>query len=293
MNATESSNHSSVDSFIVEVGRRVLEFRKGQGLSRRALSERSGVSQRTIVLLETGTGNISIGLLYKMAEGLGTSVEWLVRNNSQLGPDAIRVAEYFINSDTHQRQQVLNLLARSDSRIIKQQRICLLGLRGAGKSTLGKGLAESLGLPFVELNKEIELLSGLSVEEVMDLYGQEGFRTLERQAVDHIVESRDALVLAASGGIVSAADTHKRVCESFYTIWLKASPEEHMSRVVAQGDVRPIAGNPKAMQQLKNILTERESLYASADRTVDTSGATVAESQCALNATITELDIRI
>lgn len=293
MTALETKTPAQVDVFIAAVGRRVLDARKQQGLSRRALSERAGVSQRTIVLLETGTGNISISLLYKLAEALGASVESLVQNDSRLDQEASRVAELFRHSDSQLQQQVLSLLAASDSRAAKQQRICLIGLRGAGKSTLGRGLAESLGLPFVELNQEIELLSGLSVEEVMGLYGQEGFRTLERQVVDHMVESKDTLVLAASGGIVSAADTYARVLESFHTIWLKASPEEHMSRVIAQGDVRPMAGNPKAMQQLKSILTERESCYASADRTVDTSGATLAESLAVLTATISALDLRI
>jgi XRE family aerobic/anaerobic benzoate catabolism transcriptional regulator len=147
-----------------------------------------------------------------------------------------------------------------------------VGLRGAGKSTLGEMLGRRLGLSFIELNREIEEQSGMPVNEIMALYGQEGYRRLERQALERIVAVSDALVLAVAGGIVSEPETYGYLLRNFHTVWLKAAPEEHMQRVRAQGDERPMAGNPKAMDELKSILTSREALYARAEAMINTTG---------------------
>lgn len=278
VSAADDDPQNQLDAFIKQVGARVLEARQAAGLSRRVLSELSGVSQRTIVLLETGAGNISIALLFRVSRALGYSVEQFVQQPDPQQQQARQLAAFFLQASQAQQQQLLTLMTAADPQALKARRLCLIGLRGAGKSTLGGRLSDALQLPFVELNREIETLSGMSVQSLMGLYGPEGYRRLERQAVEKIIESRDTVVLAAAGGIVSAPDTWSQVQRSFHTVWLKASPTEHMDRVRRQGDERPMAGNPEAMEELKSILTSRESLYSAADAMVDTSQQTVAQS---------------
>jgi len=244
--------------FVALVGNRVRQARKQKKLARRELSERSGVSMRYLAQLESGQGNISIALLYRIANALDQKVEWLVTEVSNENTTALRIA--------------------------------LIGLRGAGKSTLGPRLANSLNIPFVELNSEIERQAGMAVNELMALYGDEGYRELEQQAVKRIAEKHETVVLAVAGGIVSEQTTYAYLLDHYTTVWLKASPEEHMQRVRAQGDERPMAGNPKAMEQLEFILKSREALYAKATTVVDTSQASLKESEAALIQTIRQLN---
>jgi XRE family aerobic/anaerobic benzoate catabolism transcriptional regulator len=187
--------------------------------------------------------------------------------------------------------QILQILNPEPPTDMRARRICLIGLRGAGKTTLGRLLGESLDIPFVELNREIEEQSGIPVNEVMALFGQEGYRRLERQALERIVANRDCLALAAAGGVVSEPETFHFLLGRFHTIWLKAAPEEHMQRVRAQGDERPMAGNPKAMEELNAILKSREALYTRAEVTVDTSGRTVPESAAELLRAVRQLGV--
>jgi XRE family aerobic/anaerobic benzoate catabolism transcriptional regulator len=245
-------------------------------MSRRILSERSGVSQRTIVLLETGKGNISVALLFRVADALNLDLGGLVADGEfELSN---RLITRFNEADKSVQEQVLSLLLPEKLGAKKRQRVCLIGLRGAGKSTLGRLLSDSLALPFVELNREIESLCGMSVAELMSLYGQEGYRRLEFQAIEKLVDSEGPLVFAAAGGIVSESDTYQLLLENFYTVWLKAAPEVHMARVIRQGDTRLAAGtNPEAMAQLRSILTSREELYAAADFMIDTTDSSIDE----------------
>jgi XRE family aerobic/anaerobic benzoate catabolism transcriptional regulator len=157
-----------------------------------------------------------------------------------------------------------------------------VGLRGAGKSTLGSMAGKELGIPFVELNSEIESQSGMPVSELMALYGQEGYRQLEAQAINRIIATHDSLILAVAGGIVAEPETYTNVLAHFHTIWIKARPDEHMARVRAQGDERPMAGNPEAMEQLRSILTSREALYGRSLAQLDTSDQTVDQSLASL-----------
>ena len=266
----------AVDELILRVGERVRRFRTEQSMPRRELARLSGLSERYLAQLESGRGNVSIGLLQKVAMALSTPVEAFVRDEEIVVP--AHLARLFAQAPVEVQNAVYELLSSDDVQEKRSRRICLLGLRGAGKSTLGKLAADRLGLPFRELNEEIEKQSGLDIGELIALYGQEGYRQLERRGVERIVEENDAIVLAAAGGIVADPQTFSMVLENFHTVWLRAAPDEHMARVKKQGDTRPMAGNPKAMDELKSILTGREAEYARADRRVDTSGRSLDQS---------------
>lgn len=268
----ERSMDLAVEELMTRVGERVRKARELKGLPRRVLSEISGVSPRYLAQLEAGEGNISIGLLQRVAIALDHRIEWLVGREDPWTSEAVRVADLFRSSPAEVRRQVLATLSPTPPESLRGRRICLLGLRGAGKSTLGALAGHALGIPFVELNREIEEQSGMAVNEVLALYGQEGYRKLEAQAVSRVIATHDTLILAVAGGIVAEPETYKALLANFHTIWLKASPEEHMTRVRAQGDTRPMAGNPEAMEQLKSILRSREALYEQSLLTLDTSG---------------------
>lgn len=273
-----SERSDVVDAFIAAVGERVRKARQRKGIARRVLSELSGVSQRYLAQLENGGGNISIALLHKVARALDHRVEWLVGEDDPWGSETARFAELYRFATSEQRQKVMKVLLPAQPEQMRRRRICLIGLRGAGKSTLGRRLGAELSLPFVELNRDIEEQSGMPVTDVMALYGQEGYRRLERQALERVVATSDAVVLAVAGGIVSEPETFAFLLRNFHTIWLKAPPETHMKRVKEQGDERPMAGNPKAMEELTSILTSREALYAKAEGVVDTNGRSPEES---------------
>ncbi len=258
-----------------QVGDRVRAARTAKGMSRRLLSEASGVSPRYLAQLEGGEGNISIGLLLRVASALDLPMEALVARQ-MLCPDTARIAAAFARADAETQTRVQAMLHQSD--VEKAGRICLIGLRGAGKSTLGAALAKAKGVPFIELNRAIEAAGGMPVAEIMALYGPEGYRQLEADALDAIVAEQDRVIVAVGGGIVDEAKTFAALLARFHTIWIKATPEEHMARVQAQGDTRPMDGNPQAMAQLRLILTGREADYARADALLDTSGASVDES---------------
>jgi XRE family transcriptional regulator, aerobic/anaerobic benzoate catabolism transcriptional regulator len=278
-------------AFIALVGDRVRKARERKGITRKRLSELSQVSQRYLAQLEGGEGNISIALLHRVAAALDHRIEWLVCEDDPWSSEAAQIASLYGAATTSQRQRVLQILGPEQPSRLRRQRICLIGLRGAGKSTLGRILGESLDIPFVELNRDIEEQSGMPVNEVMALYGQEGYRRLERQALERIVAMTDCVVLAVAGGIVSEPETYNFLLRNFHTIWLKAMPEEHMHRVRTQGDERPMAGNPKAMEELNSILASREALYARAEATVNTSGQKLLESKADLIDAVKRLGI--
>ncbi len=275
---SRSLSEQEVAILIARVGERVRKARERKGIPRRVLSEISGVSPRYLAQLEAGEGNISIGLLQRVASALDHRIEWLMTEEDPWSSEALHVADLYRSANTETRARVMHLLRPESAAELRAQRICLLGLRGAGKSTLGQKAGEALNIPFVELNREIEEQSGMPVNEVMALYGQEGYRKLEAQAVTRVIQTHDTMILAVAGGIVAAPDTYTTLLNRFHTIWVKASPTEHMDRVRAQGDTRPMAGNPEAMADLKSILTSREALYEKAQVSLDTSGKTTAQS---------------
>lgn len=274
------------DALIERLARRVRAARMALGLPRRAVSEMSGVSPRYLAQLEAGEGNISVLLLQRVAKALNVRIEDLLAEEAPMDADVERVACLYSTAPAAIQGRVRAMLAPENPVTLRAQRICLVGLRGAGKSTLGRLAAEKLKVPFVELNTEVEAEAGVPLAEVMSLYGQDGYRALEAQAVARVIERHDKLILAVAGGIVAETDTYAQVLERFHTIWIRTSPAEHMTRVRAQGDLRPMAGNPAAMDQLKAFLTARSPLYERALAQVHTSGKPVQTSVNDLLATI-------
>ena len=264
-------------AFLALVGDRVRTVRARKGMSRKTLSARSGVSQRYLAQLEGGEGNMSIALLRRVAVALDHNIEWLVAADDPWTSDLATIAALYRGATADQRAKVLDILDPEHPKLRRARRIAFIGLRGAGKSTLGRDAAAALGIPFLELNQEIEAASGMPVNEVIALYGQEGYRRLERQAVERISATNDVMILAVAGGIVSEPETFGFLLRHYHTIWLRATPEDHMSRVRAQGDLRPMAGNPAAMDELKATLAAREPLYGRADGIVQTSAKTRAQ----------------
>jgi XRE family transcriptional regulator, aerobic/anaerobic benzoate catabolism transcriptional regulator len=274
----ESDADAMVAALIARVGERVRKARERKGIPRRVLSEMSGVSPRYLAQLESGGGNISIGLLQRVASALDHRIEWLVGEDDPWISDTVRVADLFRGATADVQSAVMRTLNPAPLATMRAHRLCLVGLRGAGKSTLGTLAGQKLGIPFVELNREIEEQSGMPVEEVIALYGQEGYRKLEAQALERVIATHESLILAVAGGIVAGPETFGTLLGHFHTIWVKTSPAEHMMRVRAQGDERPMAGNPEAMEQLKSILTSREALYQQAEAQLDTTGLNVDQS---------------
>ncbi len=263
------------EELIQRLASRVRDARKSKGLPRRVLSEMSGVSPRYLAQLEAGEGNISVILLQRVAASLDLKVENLLSEGVPLDRDVERIAKLFGKASADVQQQVRALLSTQSPAALRAGRIGLIGLRGAGKSTLGKLAGDALGLPFVELNKEIEAASDMPVSEVMALYGQEGYRELEAEALERVGAKHDKMILAVAGGIVAESTTYALLLQRFHTIWVHTSPSEYMQRVRAQGDVRPMEGNPAAMTQLKNLLDTRTPLYERADAQINTSNRPV------------------
>ncbi len=263
---------------ITRLAARVAEVRKQRGLPRRVLSERSGVSPRYLAQLEAGEGNISILLLQRVAEALDVRIETLLADITPMDHDVQRVATLFRQAPLAVQHQVRGMLATQNPRLMRSGRICLIGLRGAGKSTLGKMAGAALGIPFVELNDNIEEHADMPLAEVMAFYGEAGYRRMEAQALERISLRHDRVILAVAGGIVADETTYAHLLERFHSVWIRTSPPEHMQRVRAQGDHRPMQGNPAAMAHLKELLDARSPLYAQAEAQVDTANRVVGSS---------------
>jgi XRE family aerobic/anaerobic benzoate catabolism transcriptional regulator len=242
-------------------------------MARKTLSQHSRVSERYLAHMEAGEANVSVLLLRNVARALGTPLAELIDpQESSVGNRLIR--RFLDNLPERQREEVVFRLMRDfgPEAAARKKRLALVGLRGAGKTTLGSALAKALRWPFVELDREIERDAGISLSEVFSLYGQTGYRRIERRCLDRIIQSDKQLVLAVGGGIVSEPETYNLLLANCFTVWIKAAPTEHMSRVLAQGDLRPMQGNAEAMEDLNRILAAREPLYRKADVTLDTAG---------------------
>ncbi|HEY0614687.1 MAG TPA: helix-turn-helix transcriptional regulator [Candidatus Elarobacter sp.] len=280
--------HSTADddgAFLAAVGDRVRELRARRGMTRKILAKDSGVSERYLAQLETGQGNASLSILRRIARALSVPLEGLVADAPEAPAELTHAIELLRRLPESRLGEARALLSTTfgDADVQgRTGRIALIGLRGAGKTTLGTALAARLGVPFIELDREIERASGVSLATIFDFYGQAGFRRMERRCLDRIIEEHPRFVLATGGSIVSEPSTFERLLAACRTIWLKAAPAEHMERVVAQGDMRPMAGNRESMDDLQRILAGREPLYRRADAEIETTGKSVAEAVDAL-----------
>ncbi len=280
-----SARHSGdTAAFLLAIAERVRDARARRGMSRKILARDSEVSERYLAQLEAGKGNVSILLLRQIAQALSMPLADLLRADEDPSADRALIDQMLRRLSPQQLAGVRSRLARDfgHGEGARRQRIALIGLRGAGKSTLGAQLARDLGAPFIELDREVERQAATGLNEIFLLYGQAGYRRHERRALERIVERHERAVIATGGSIVSEPGTFDLLLATCLTVWLKARPEEHMARVVAQGDMRPIAGNKEAMDDLQRILTGRERLYGQADIAVDTGGKSIVEAHALL-----------
>ena len=263
--------------FLTALGERVRELRARRSLTRRAVAQAAQVSERHLANLEYGIGNASILVLVQVAAALQCSLAELMGDVTTTSPEWLSIRELLEDRDAtalrRARIAMGELFGAGGASQTRSPRIALIGLRGAGKTTLGQRLADDLGCPFVELSREIEKLAGCSVAEIQALYGMNAYRRYERRALDAAIQNHPEAVLAVPGGLVSDAATFNRLLTHCTTLWLKADPEHHMQRVVAQGDMRPMATSKEAMQDLRGILDGRAAFYSKADLTLDTSAA--------------------
>jgi XRE family aerobic/anaerobic benzoate catabolism transcriptional regulator len=263
------------DAFLRKLGLRVRTMRNRRGMSRKALARYAQVSERYLAQLETGEGNCSIMLLQRIARAMGVPVAEVVDDRPERPVEAALLDQFLDRLSPQELREARELvLARfgglaSD---LRRNRIALIGLRGGGKSTLGKMLGKELDIPFIELDREVERLSGITLNEMFEMFGQETFRRTERLALERVLQEHDRFVLATGGGIVAEPATFELLVSSCFTVWVKAAPSDHMQRVIAQGDLRPMADNRHAMDDLVSILKSREPLYARADLTLVTAG---------------------
>ena len=290
-------SESIVSATLAELGARVRAWRARRGMTRRMLAADSGLSERFLADVESGKGNVSINSLEGIARALNISILELLQDAPR--PALARIQGLLSNLNDAQLNQAREMLGSTfgltDPRG-RERRIALIGLRGAGKSTLGAQLATARGVPFVELDREIEREAGTSMNEILLLHGQGGYRRYERRALLRIAQDNpEGVVMTTGGSIVSERETFDLLQSHFHCVWLKTSPEEHMARVVAQGDMRPFTSADKfadgnaealisygatreAMDDIRRILASREPLYARADAVVDTSARSLKQS---------------
>ena len=283
---SQADTVSTADAqFLEALGKHVRELRVQRGMTQRLLAQQANVSERYLGQLESGDGNISIVLLRRIASALQVSLSELLLSTPQQIAEEQLIRRFLQQLPATRLEDVLFHLMREFGHevAVHHQRIALIGLRGAGKTTLGSMLAKDFHTPFIELDREIEQEIGLPLSEIFTLYGQGGYRRIERRSLERVLAAHDRAVIAVGGGLVSDEDTFALLLTHCHTVWVKAQPEEHMARVIAQGDLRPMAGNAEAMNDLKGILAAREPLYRKANAILDTSGQTPEESFRALH----------
>lgn len=259
------------------IAAKVRAARARAGLSRKRLGQLANVSERYLNDLEKGDANVSVGVLGRIAVALnielpeilpGVGDQSAIVKHKPLADILARMTVGEQRAATEQLSQIVS------SRSRRQHGIALLGLRGAGKTTIGQLFAERHGLPFRSVTREVEARAGMSLADLFNLGGSEAYRTLEVEVVNELAAANEKVVVETAGGIAGNSDALRVVLDSFKTVWLKASPEEHLSRVARQGDTRPMRGNPKALDHLKSLLVQRESEYARAQTALDTTGKT-------------------
>ena len=289
-NTHASEPASGKDPFLSSLGERVRALRARRSLTRQALARTARISERHLANLETGQGNASVMLLRQLAHALQCSIAELVGEDTSASPEWSQILVLLRGRDdaalARARRALTDLFGAGPPDPSRTGRVALIGLRGAGKSTLGRMLADDLAAPFVEVDRVIERLAGCAVREIHSLYGMAAYRRYELRALEETIASHPRAVLSTGGGIVSEPVTFDLLLARCFTVWLRAAPEEHMKRVIAQGDLRPMAGNTEAMDDLKRILAGREDAYARADLAFDTSGKSLADAYLELRAAL-------
>jgi XRE family aerobic/anaerobic benzoate catabolism transcriptional regulator len=279
--------------FLVALGERVRALRARRGMTRKAAALAADVSERHLANLEYGIGNASILVLLQVAQALQCSLAELIGDVTTSSPEWLLLRELLERRDEATLRRVREAVGQmlgtgggNAGRTARSPRVALVGLRGAGKSTLGAMLAEDLGFPFVELSREIEKFAGCSISEIQGLYGQNAYRRYERRALEEAIQIYPEAVIATPGGIISDAATFNLLLAHCTTVWLQAAPEDHMARVTAQGDLRPMAASREAMDDLKGILAGRAAFYSKAELHVDTSAQELAATFALLRASV-------
>lgn len=282
--------------FLVALGERVRALRSRRGMTRKAVAQAAEVSERHLANLEYGVGNASIRVLLQVAGALQCPLAELLGDVTTSSPEWLMIRELLEQRDEttlrRVRAAIGELLGTGGQNDGRSHRIALIGLRGAGKSTLGARLAEDLGFPFVELSQEIEKFAGCSVAEIQALYGQNAYRRYERRALEESIQIYPEAVIATPGGLVADPATFNQLLTHCTTVWLQADPEDHMKRVIAQGDLRPMAASREAMEDLRTILAGRTPFYAKAEFRLDTSAQSLEASFAALR-TIVRTALRL
>ena len=274
-----SADHAHVSGdkhpLLAALGDRVRDLRARRGMTRKAVSLAAGVSERHLANLEYGEGNASILVLAQVAGALHCSLAEMIGDVTTSSPEWLMIRELLEHRDDaalrRARVAIGEMLGTGGANAAQSSRIALMGLRGAGKSTLGRMLADDLGFPFVELSAEIEKFAGCTIAEIQALYGMNAYRRYERRALEEAIQIYAEAVIAIPGGLVSDPATFNQLLSHCTTVWLQAAPEDHMGRVAAQGDMRPMAASKEAMEDLKGILSGRTPFYSKAQYRVDTS----------------------
>ena len=286
----DGTTAESKNPFLVALGKRVGALRARRGLTRKAVAIAADVSERHLANLEYGLGNASILVLLQVAGALQCSLAEIIGDRTTTSPEWLMIRELLDQRDEAALKRVRiaigEMLGTGGGNALRSPRIALVGLRGAGKSSLGQRLAEDLGFPLVELSREIEKFAGCSVSEILGLYGMNAYRRYERRALEEAIQRYPEAVIATPGGLVSDPATFNFLLSHCTTVWLQASPEDHMRRVMEQGDLRPMADSQEAMEDLKDILAGRAPFYAKADFALDTSAQPLLPTFVALRALV-------
>ena len=277
--STDGLSQEEKDPFLIALGERVRALRSRRGLTRKALARLADVSERHLANVESGVGNASIQFLRQITSVLNCTLAEMIGDETATSPEWLMIREILRGRSDEElaraRAALAGLFDAPTSETVRRQRIALIGLRGAGKSSLGRMLADYWMVPFVELGREVELLAGCGIAEIHALYGPSAYRRYERRALEDIIQRHPRAVIATPGGIVSDPATYKLLLSHCYTVWVQAAPKDHMARVLAQGDTRPMSGNREAMEDLKSILESRAAFYSKADFSFDTSDMTL------------------
>ncbi len=279
--------------FLVGLGETIRMLRARRGMTRKAVALAADVSERHLANLEQGVGNASILVLLQIANALHCSLAELLGDMSTRSPEWLMIRELLgSRSDAELRRArmaLTQLFGQAGPDTARRERIALVGLRGAGKSTLGRGLAQSMGSKFIELSREIEVVAGCPVGEIHNLYGVNAYRRYEHRALEQVIQAHPRAVIAMPGGLVADSSSFSLMLSSCFTVWLQADPQDHMARVIAQGDMRPMAASKEAMEDLKRILDGRAAFYSKADMSFNTSAHNLNNCVAALKTSIEEV----